>query len=184
MVKLLLKNRRMVLVFWVKEITIFGADFTNMHRWKSGTSLVSCKSIGHVRRCTLKNKQDSRVDLSTMKSSHLQIFPAKQSSMFAKRFVSSLIGWISMRTQQANSVGFSHKTGGFSAAWWKVPINVYPVTWSSLPDSDWPEQCDDTETQGERAFDPFVPCLGLGEKKRLPAFCCKCVVWGGWIIDD
>jgi len=38
-----------------------------------------------------------------------------------------------------------------------VPINVYPVTWSSLPDADWPEQCDDdTETQGERAFDPFV----------------------------
>ena len=116
MAKLLPKNRRTVLVFWVKEITIFGADFTKMHRWKSGTSLGSCKSIGHVRRCTLKNKQDSRVVLSTMKSSHLQFFPAKKSSMFAKRFVSSLIG-CSMWTQQANSVEFSHRTGGFSAAW-------------------------------------------------------------------
>ncbi|CAK9115388.1 Hypothetical protein SCF082_LOCUS53403 [Durusdinium trenchii] len=37
-----------------------------------------------------------------------------------------------------------------------VPINVYPVTWSSL-DAELPETCDaDTETQGERAFDPFV----------------------------
>ena len=40
----------------------------------------------------------------------------------------------------------------------KVPINVYPVTWSCL-DADLPDSCDlDTETQGERAFDPFVPC--------------------------
>eukprot|EP00435_Cladocopium_sp_Y103_P015937 s2165_g3.t3 len=38
-----------------------------------------------------------------------------------------------------------------------VPINVYPVTWASLPDAHWPEMCDeDSETQGERAFDPFV----------------------------
>ena len=67
----------------------------------------------------------------------------------------------------------------------KVPINVYPVTWSSLPDADWPEQCDDdTETQGERAFDPFVPCLGLGKKKRLPAFCCKSVAWGKWLYSS
>lgn len=59
----------------------------------------------------------------------------------------------------------------------KVPINVYPVTWSSLPDADWPEQCDDdTETQGERAFDPFVPCLGLGKKRTVASLllqkCC------------
>ncbi|CAL1145692.1 unnamed protein product [Cladocopium goreaui] len=38
-----------------------------------------------------------------------------------------------------------------------VPINVYPVTWASLPDAQWPEMChEDSETQGERAFDPFV----------------------------
>jgi len=40
----------------------------------------------------------------------------------------------------------------------EVPINVYPVTWASLPDAQWPEMChEDSETQGERAFDPFVP---------------------------
>ncbi|CAJ1407669.1 unnamed protein product, partial [Effrenium voratum] len=36
-----------------------------------------------------------------------------------------------------------------------VPINAYPVTWASL-DAEPPEGCDETETQGERAFDPFV----------------------------
>ena len=53
------------------------------------------------------------------------------------------------------------------------------MTWSSLPDADWPEQCDDdTETQGERAFDPFVPCLGLGEKNGCLPFVAN-VLCGG-----
>lgn len=66
----------------------------------------------------------------------------------------------------------------------KVPINVYPVTWSSLPDADWPEQCDDdTETQGERAFDPFVPCLGLGKKNGCQPFVAKVLLGGnGYIV--
>eukprot|EP00438_Fugacium_kawagutii_P034684 Skav231155 [mRNA] locus=scaffold3252:33702:36594:- [translate_table: standard] len=40
----------------------------------------------------------------------------------------------------------------------RVPINVYPVTWASLPDSSWPDSVasEDAETQGELAFDPFV----------------------------
>lgn len=49
------------------------------------------------------------------------------------------------------------RLGRQEALTFEVPINVYPVTWSSL-DAELPETCDaDTETQGERAFDPFVP---------------------------
>ncbi|CAE7945415.1 unnamed protein product [Symbiodinium necroappetens] len=37
-----------------------------------------------------------------------------------------------------------------------IPINIYPVTWASIDAELPPGVTEETETQGEPAFDPFV----------------------------